>query len=567
MNQSGSALGRAFYIVRRLIAHFGILLLYPILAPLGIRPRARHGRRPAEAVRLFLQDVNGALLKLGQILAMRVEFLPEEYIAELQKLLDEVPPFDSALARSIVEQELGMPVGRAFRTFEETPLAAASFGQAHAATLHSGREVVVKVQRPGIAAIVNADLALFRIVAAIADATGLTGRNPLRDLQREFESWTRDELDYRIEASHIQEIYEKSNGSPSERIPKVYWTHTARRVLTMERLRGLWIKDLIAAMRADPEALDDRLMVEFATDLKSISEHMLQNALRQIFVYGIYHADPHAGNLMVMPNGRIGYVDFGIVGRIGSRSKTKQVRVHIALESGDFDEFFGAILSTLEPPYNADLDRFERSVRGSYDDWVNAQWMRGINLRDKSFARLMLRINFAAQKTGVGLRDVEIRIFRALATVDGAILVLSPSLDVRAELRQFFRSYQIRQFATAEVPRLLHNLPLLISRISDNIEHHEVFHETHFSRLRWWSGQALHVLGILLLAGIVGIALIPRIRAAATSVLHMGPVKTSILLLLAALLLYWLGHLLKLHSVVRRPVKDRRRDNRDGQTA
>jgi ubiquinone biosynthesis protein len=544
------------FIVRRLLARFGALVFYPFLAVVGLGAWSRRhwfrDRRPPEALRLFLQDVNGALLKLGQILAMRVEFLPDDYTAELMKLLDEVPPFDSELAQRIVERELGLPIASAFLTFEMKPIAAASFGQVHAATLPDGGSVVVKVRRPGIEGAVNADLWLFKVFAFLADTLGITGHNPLGDVYREFHGWTRDELDYRIEGSHLQEIYQKSNGWPTERIPKVYWSHTTARVLTMERLSGLWIKDLMQGLRTDRDATLKQLEEKYDTDLQTVSRNLLRNTLRQIFVYGVYHADPHAANLMVVAEGAIGYVDFGIVGRIGRRSKETQVRVHVALESGDFDEFYSAIFSTLEPPYRADIEGFKRRMRRSYDDWLNAQFMEGVNIADKSFARLMLRINFAAQQTGVGLRDVELRIFRALATIDAALLQLEPKLDVRSELRHFFGTFAVSQFVTSDVPRFLHSIPALLNRLSD-IESHAVHERTHFSATRYNFGIAFQLLGAALLI-ICVLFVIPGVRRAAGDSLDLRVLPAFILLLALALVSCWAGFKLKLHSVTRRPV-------------
>lgn len=511
-----------------------------------------------QRLRLFLQRVSGLPIKIGQIIAMRVDFLPPEYVQELIKLLDEVPPFPSDRSRRIVEEELGAPISELFATFEETPMASASFAQVHAATLHSGQEVVVKVQRPGVADRMVADLKIFRALAFLVDLTGLTRRTPLKPVYREFEEWTHEELDFRIEGSHVQEIYDKAKDSPTEKIPKVYWAYTTPLVLTLERLRGTWVKEIMQLLDTDLEAAKARL-TSHNTSFREVSQNLLRNTLRQIFEYGVYHSDPHAGNLMVMDDGRIGYVDFGITGRIGRKARQQQVNIHIALESGDFETFFTAMVDTIEAPYLADLDAFKRDLAKNYKIWLRAQFMGSRNTQDKSFARLMLSINNAAQKAGIGFRSMEVRIFRTLATVDAILLDFAPNLDVRAEFRQFFTHYNLKTLAHEDIPLAFQRLPAVIRKeLDERFELEVVQVVPRVSKVRRFFSRALAVLAVLLAAA--GVLLL--IRPDLLGRTGVGPVAAGIGIVAGILFCVWLSHLLYLKSVVRDrvilPRKERR---------
>jgi len=552
MKSSRSAVLRFLFVVSRLIKHLGGFLLFSILRRLGLAPRGRgvlSDMPPQKRIRLFLQEVGGALIKVGQILAMRVDFLPEAYVQELLKLLDEVPPFSSAEARRIIEEELCGEIEDLFKAFDNDPLAAASFGQVHAATLRGGEKVVVKVRRPGVPEVITADLKLFSLITFLVDSTGLTRRTPIRPIYEEFSEWTKEELDYRIEGSHVQEIYEKAAGSKTERIPAVHWSHTTARVLTLERLHGLWVKEIMHGLQNDRAATLKKL-AERNTSLTEISQNLLRNTLRQIFVYGVYHADPHAGNLLVMRDGVIGYVDFGITGRIGEQSKESQVRIHVGLESGDFDKFFAALVDTLSPPHDADLSGFERQMRQSYITWLNSQYMGRGNTRDKSFARLMLKINNAAQTSGLAFKSMEVRIFRALATVDAVLLEFAPTLDVRSEFRHFFGTYKAIKFVKDDIPGLLHKLPTLLEMMTERLERTVVHHTARVSRARRALALLSGLLGVALFVAGLAAAVSPAVARVILAGAGLGRVWSVVLLLLAAAFCGWLAHLLKMRSVI-----------------
>jgi len=287
-----------------IIEQFGLSSLIPVNR--GVFKRSPDGVAvsQAEHVRMALEDLGTTFIKLGQILSTRADLLPPAYIAELSKLRDQVPPVPTAAIRMVIEESFGKPVESIFASFDDEPLAAASIGQVHAARLHSGQRVVVKVQKPGIAAQVEEDLAILQQIARFAQ-----NRAPLADaydlvaLIDEF-GWTlRSELDYQREGRNADQFRANFARNRDVVIPKIYWELTTSCVITEERIDGIKIDDVAAI---DAAGIDRKLLAQRSSRI----------VFRQVFDHRFYHADPHPGNYVVLPNGRIAMFDFGMVGRV-----------------------------------------------------------------------------------------------------------------------------------------------------------------------------------------------------------------------------------------------------------
>ncbi|MBC7222710.1 MAG: AarF/ABC1/UbiB kinase family protein [Anaerolineae bacterium] len=296
------------------------------LGPLISLPRRTLGRgreempppTMAQHFRLALEELGPTFVKLGQVLSTRPDLLPPEFITELSKLQDQVPPFPFAQARAQVEDSLGKPLEAIFAEFSEEPLAAASLGQVHAARLKDGTEVVVKVQRPDIEEIISVDLDILYDVAQLAEErTPLGELYPLREMAEDFAATLRAEMDYRREGRNADRFRENFRGVETVYIPRVYWAYTTGRVLTLERLRGIRIDDLEG-------------MREAGIDPKRVALHSTQLVLKEVFEDGFFHADPHAGNFFVLPGEVIGAMDFGMVGRLDRETKESLLRLFIA---------------------------------------------------------------------------------------------------------------------------------------------------------------------------------------------------------------------------------------------
>ncbi len=298
---------------------------------LGHERRGAPYTRP-EHLRLALEELGATFVKLGQLLSTRPDLLPPEYQAELAKLQDAAPPVPGDVVRELVAQELGQGPEQAFASFDVDPLAAASIGQAHAATLHDGTEVVVKVRRPRVVEQVEEDLEILQNLAAHAGRHWQAAADyDLVALADEFAQTLRAELDYLREGRSADRFAADFAGDPDVHIPRVFWETTTSRVLTLERIRGITVSDLDSL---DAAGIDRHALAQRATRVTA----------EMIFESGFFHADPHPGNLFIEAGGRIGLIDFGMVGELDERLREQLGHVLIALAGRDYDRFTDVVL-------------------------------------------------------------------------------------------------------------------------------------------------------------------------------------------------------------------------------
>jgi ubiquinone biosynthesis protein len=312
-------------------------------------------------MRLALQELGGAWVKLGQMLAMRFDLLPAAYCDELFKLLNAVQPFPYEQVSEIVRAELGAPPETIFRSFSKASFAAASIGQVHRAELPTGELVAVKVQRPGIREALLADIRLMYAMSGLLDRIHLFGVARSRDVIDEFARWTADELDYLIEARQAVVLHDHAEGDPREKIPAVYREYTTTRVLTTEFIQGIPVIEIMYALREGNTAYVEALEAR-GYDLDAVVRHLDWNMLNQVYVYGYFHADLHPANLFVLPGNVIGYVDFGIVGRLSERMRESLTRYSWLLFRGEFDDAVGELMRWLAPTNATDADSARRQL-------------------------------------------------------------------------------------------------------------------------------------------------------------------------------------------------------------
>jgi ubiquinone biosynthesis protein len=405
-------------------------------------------QHPARAIRLMLEQLGGAFVKFGQILAMRPDVLPADYIVELSALLDAVPPFPGDEAVLVIECELGAPISGIFRQFDRTPIAAASFAQVHRAILLNGDAVVVKVQRPGLRRVAAADIRIVVAIAHVVDFLGLMKRVRLHDLADEFKEWTEEELDLRVEATYAQRVRDASKDDPNSHIPLIYWEYTTRVVMTMEYLDGVWLSQVLA--RVDTVGLERarRDLADRGIDLDRVASNILDNSLRQVFEHRVFHADPHAGNLVVLDNNVIGYVDFGITGQLDSEFRSTQLMLYDALQRGDNAQYMRAIYRIMKPPPNdIDLDAFEREIRKNATAWQNSLHNPCATLQERSSSWLFARNLKVTRKYGLEVSQMALRYYRALAVIELIILRLSPTFDFVKALSVYLQQLELRELA------------------------------------------------------------------------------------------------------------------------
>ena len=270
-------------------------------------PETAPRRSQAERFRLALSELGATFIKLGQALSTRPDLMPPEYIAELVKLQDDAPPVPLEPVRQLICEELGQTPEELFAEFDPQPIASASIGQAHAATLKNGRKVIVKVQRPGVIEQIEQDLEILSGMADWAAAHSALGREyDLPALVDEFAYTLRNELDYHREGHNADRFRRNFRGDSGLYVPRVYWELTTSRVITIERVSGIKISDIAG--------LDVSMI-----DRHRVAENSIRLLLRQVFEFGFFHADPHAGNCFVRPDGSVAMIDFGMVGRLDER--------------------------------------------------------------------------------------------------------------------------------------------------------------------------------------------------------------------------------------------------------
>ena len=299
-----------------------------------VRRHARSaGPTAAQHLRLALEELGTTFVKLGQILSTRGDILPPEYQRELARLQDAESPEDVETIRAVIAAELGQPVDVLYASFTDEPLAAASIGQAHAATTLEGLDVVVKVRRPGVVAQVECDLALVNAIARVtARWTRLGRRHHIEELADEFAATLTAELDYVREARNAERFANAFAHDAGVHIPLVVWPLTTHRVLTIERIRGIKVTDRAALDAA-------------GVDRSDLARRAATIEMKMIFADGFFHADPHPGNFFVEADGRIGLLDFGMVGEVDNRTRGALVRVMGALATRDGDALVAALES------------------------------------------------------------------------------------------------------------------------------------------------------------------------------------------------------------------------------
>ncbi|NRQ33457.1 AarF/ABC1/UbiB kinase family protein [Nonomuraea sp. NN258] len=444
--------GRRYSQITRIAIRHG---LGPYLRGRGDRLEDRSGKvRLARSLREALDDGGVTFVKLGQVLSTRRDLLPAEFIDELARLQDHVAPAPWELIEPVLAAELGGPVEQVFAEFDRTPLAAASIAQAHAARLHGGERVVVKIQRPGIGRVVAKDLDIVRRLAGTLESRTRWGRAlGLRDLAEGFAVAIGEELDFRIEAANMAAVAASNGGQVTYPAPVA--AMCTERVLVMQRLDG---KPVTTATRDQGPDL--------ARDL-------LDCLLRQILVEGVFHADPHPGNLMLLGDGTLGLLDFGSVGRLDASVRSALQRFLLAMNRQDPLGVTDALLEVVPRPEEIDEAGLERAL-GQFMAKHLAPGMNSVQMFTDLFKIVSMH--------GLSIPPEVAAVFRALATLEGTLVRLSPGFNLIGEARSFAGRYlaeqvdagTVKETVTQELAALLpmlRRLPRRVERIASAAEH------------------------------------------------------------------------------------------------
>ncbi|MGI8731256.1 MAG: ABC1 kinase family protein [Solirubrobacteraceae bacterium] len=430
---------------RRTLQVLRVLLVRGI-APLLVPKRWRRAAGPVR-LRRALETLGGGWAKLGQLLALRFDLLPEAYCLELFALLNEAAPFPYAEVERVIAAELGDEICERFSSFAEQPFGSASIGQVHDAVLRDGRRVAVKVQRPGIGALLMCDIAQMCRVATLVDRTRLLGATRTRDVVDELARWTREELDYTVEAANAIEIRESIRDADTEYAPEIHLEHCTRQVLTAERLDGVPLVDVIRELRADRDACRKRMLAA-GHDLDEVAGNVVWNFLGQVYVNGVFHGDLHPANVLLLDGSRLGYVDFGIVGRLSAEVQQSLGDYARSLFGGDSTAAVDQLLRWLRPSQKTDLaaarsDLLRLTVR-FLDDLEQAAARRR-----ELLARFQVDLLSTARRHRLSADPSIVLYMKVVLAIDAVTSELAPALNLQAVHERFFSELIVEGLQTA----------------------------------------------------------------------------------------------------------------------
>ncbi len=389
------------------------------------------GRR----LRYTLQDLGPTFIKLGQVASTRHDVLPREIIIELEKLQDHVTvlPFDHV--RQTIESELDDELEHLFAHVEPEPLATASIGQVHAAKLFTGEDVVIKVQRPGLKPIVETDMEiLVRIGNLLEERTEWAKRYRIQAIIQELSFSLRNELDYLIEGHSGERIANQFQNKIGVRVPAIYWEFTTQKVLTMEPISGIKISDIETL---DAEGYDRKLLA------KRLSDAMLT----QILDEGFFHADPHSGNVYILPKNTIAFLDFGEVGRLSEGMTYHISSIIYNLHNGDTQALIRTFAKMDLIDEKTDINAFQRDLGTLHERYAN------LMLKDMSLGKVIIEIFQVAYHHAIDIPSEMAMVSKTILTLEGVIGRLDPEFSIMKAAEPYARKLLKRRYSPRRILR------------------------------------------------------------------------------------------------------------------
>jgi ubiquinone biosynthesis protein len=387
-------------------------------------------------LRDLLDELGPTFVKFGQLLSTRPDIVPPDIITELRGLQDDVRPFPFEQAERVITEDLGNSLARLFVDFEREPVAAASIGQVHRATLPNGKEVAVKVQRPGAPRQIEADVALlYQAAKLVKERVRALDFIDARGLIDEFARQIRQELDYRLEARNAQVFHHNFAGEPHVHVPRVYWSYTRARVLTLEWLQGTQLADVDTL----PLSLEER---------RDLAYQVAETWMTMIFRHGFFHGDPHPANILVLEEaGAIGLVDFGAAGKLTDDDMSKLTRLFIDAAAENLDVL---------PKRLADLGvRYPREREEEFRAVIREMYYRyyGASLAEIDPIQVIREAFQLIYTMNLQLPTRYLLLDRAIATVGSVGVELYPDFNVFEVARPYARGLMMERFAPQRVAR------------------------------------------------------------------------------------------------------------------
>ena len=476
-----------------------------------------------------LEKLGPTFIKLGQLLSTRADLLPPAYLEALARLQDDVRPFPYADVERIVQEELGVRLSKAFETFSREPIAAASLGQVHRAVLRGGREVAVKVQRPQVRERVLKDLdALDEVAMLMAHFSPTTRALDARGILEEFRRTILCELDYREEARNLLTLSHQLRDFERLLVPLPIDDFTTARVLTMDYIHGVKITSVSPVEWTEVDGV-------------ALGEDLFRAYLHQVLVDGVFHADPHPGNMLLTPDRRLALIDLGMVGRLSGPMQDRLFRLMLAIADARGDEAASVVVSMGEQDEEFDEPRMRRLIVDMVGRYQH------VSAKELNVGRVMLELAGAGTKHGLRMPPELALLGKTLLNLDQIGRTLDPDFDVNASMRRSATQLMQRRFlktmtpanmfSTAlEVRDFAERLPGRLNRILDSVAANDLRMKIevidHGSIIDGLQKVANRIaLGVVLAALIVGAAMLMRVETPFTILGYPG---LAMLLFLAA---------------------------------
>jgi predicted unusual protein kinase regulating ubiquinone biosynthesis (AarF/ABC1/UbiB family) len=506
---------------------------------------ARPGLPDPDELAADLESLGPTFIKIGQLLSTRSDLLPPAYLNALARLQDSVAPFSFEDVETVVQEELGVRMSKAFFEFDPVPIAAASLAQVHRAVLRSGREVAVKVQRPGIEAQVTSDIEFLTQIASLVERFSDAGRKADPTLiVEEFRKALLAELDYRQEAENLRAIASQLRDFDRIVVPEPVDDYTRRRVLTMEYVSGTKIT------RVSPVELCD-------IDTQDLAEQLFRAYLQQVLIDGVFHADPHPGNVFITTDHRLALLDLGMIGRVSPPMQEQLFRLVLGIAEGDGDQAASVAIQLGEKLESFD----EAALRRAIVDMVGRY--HGVALKDLNAGRVMLEMGRMGADHRLRMSPELALLGKTLLNLDHIGRTLDPTFDANASIRRnaadLMRRRMMKSISPANIfasmqdaKEFVERLPGRVNRILDAVAASELRVKVEIIDDGAIIGGLQKVanriaLGLVLAALIVGAAMLMRVQTTFTILGYPG--LAMLLFLAAAAGGVWLAWAILSHDV------------------
>ncbi|AEM79200.1 2-polyprenylphenol 6-hydroxylase [Thermoanaerobacter wiegelii] len=400
-----------------------------------------------ERLRLALEELGPTFIKMGQILSTRPDILPKDLIKELEKLQDKVPAFSFDEVKSVIQNEFGESLEEAYAEFEPTPLAAASIAQVHMAKLWSGKTVVVKVQRPGIEKIIAQDMRILEDIAKFVDNRTKYGKlYNFTKMVEDFKKRLEEELDFRIEGENAEKFKKNFLKDKKVKIPSILWTHTTRRVLTMEYIDGIPLNDF--------NAID-----EAGLDRGAIARNLAKSVLNQILRDGFFHGDPHPGNIMVLGDGTIAFLDFGMVGSLSPERKRQFSKMLLGIVYKNSRMITESIIDLNAVTLNVNMKKLEKDINNLRNRYVE------IPLEKLKVGEVLNGVFDLVFSYNIVIPNEFNMLAKSLITLEGIVEKLNPKISVLEVAKPIAKQLIPKMFSTQHMKEEIINATMDYSRL------------------------------------------------------------------------------------------------------